>query len=204
MLTPRQNTQADAVYDALVGEESRITTKMRDLETASGGKLVGLEFRIKGRDRFKEKLAKMVANNPNASVATLATRIHDGVRYTMTFDTADYAERVSRTMSQAERAGFEKDTVKNSWDEPAYKGVNTRWRDRASGYLLELQFHTPESFAAKQRTHAAYEKISNPQTPAPEVSRLERFCATVTRGIPVPPGWKTIRQYQIKGEVHRD
>ena len=47
------------------------------------------------------------------------------------------------------------------WDGDEYKGINSRWRDRvATGQAFEVQFHTPESWDAKQKTHDTYEKIS--------------------------------------------
>jgi hypothetical protein len=41
----------------------------------------------------------------------------------------------------------------NYWGDPEYKGINTRWITR-QGQRFEVQFHTPESFHAKQQvTH---------------------------------------------------
>ncbi len=55
---------------------------------------------------------------------------------------------------------------KNSWGNLEYKGINTRWVTRG-GQRFEVQFHTPESFHAKQNiTHVSYERIRNPLTSA--------------------------------------
>ena len=43
-----------------------------------------------------------------------------------------------------------------------YKGINTRWVTQ-EGQRFEVQFHTSESFHAKQNvTHDAYERLRNP------------------------------------------
>ena len=42
---------------------------------------------------------------------------------------------------------------KNHWrDDPEYKGINTRWIT-PEGQRFEVQFHTAESFHAKQQSH---------------------------------------------------
>ena len=54
---------------------------------------------------------------------------------------------------------------KNHWrDDLEYKGINTRWVT-PEGQRFEVQFHTAESFHAKQQiTHKAYERVRNPLT----------------------------------------
>ena len=48
-----------------------------------------------------------------------------------------------------ESLGYEMYQSKNSWDDAEYKGINTRWVT-PEGQRFEVQFHTPESFHAKQ------------------------------------------------------
>ena len=45
------------------------------------------------------------------------------------------------------------DPHRNLWHEAAYEGINTSWRSPETGQPVEVQFHTPESFDIKQRTH---------------------------------------------------
>ncbi len=37
------------------------------------------------------------------------------------------------------------------------KGINTTWLDHETGRQFEIQYHTPESLAATERTHGIYE-----------------------------------------------
>ena len=49
--------------------------------------------------------------------------------------------------------------VKNTWPnkEAAYKGINVKLIS-PDGKKMEMQFHTPESLAMKEKTHLLYEK----------------------------------------------
>ena len=66
--------------------------------------------------------------------------------------------------------------------------MNSRWRDDASGQVFEVQFHTPQSWGAKQTTHDAYEKMAAPTTPPEEVARLQAYQREVTASVEIPPG----------------
>lgn len=94
----------------------------------------------------------------------IADRIPDAVRYTYQFDAADYARGYQDVCSHLGSEGYTLVRSTNTWDSPDYKGINTRW-STPEGPLFEVQFHTPDSFAAKQETHELYEKIRDPQTP---------------------------------------
>ncbi len=165
---------------------------MHDFVRVFGGALVGLNFRLKEADRFKEKLAKMILDRPDRSVGALADSIHDGIRYTMTFETATYKQRVQEVCRRLSEAGCQRVILKNSWGSDQYKGINSRWRDPASGQFFELQFHTPESWAAKQQTHDMYQRLEDPRTSAIERKELRDWQRKISSRIPIPPGWEGI------------
>jgi hypothetical protein len=76
--------------------------------------------------------------------------------------------------------------AKNHWNDSQYKGINTRWLT-PQGQLFEVQFHTAESYHAKQEvTHKAYERIRNPLTSRAEIAELEKFQQEVSSWIPAP------------------
>ncbi len=61
---------------------------------------------------------------------------------------------------KGENLGYEMCQSRNSWDDAEYKGINTR-RVTGGGQRFEVQFHTPESFHARQYvTHGAYERTA--------------------------------------------
>ena len=48
-----------------------------------GPELVGLEFRSKGEDRLKEKVAESLQRRPDAEPEESVRSINDGIRYTV-------------------------------------------------------------------------------------------------------------------------
>jgi hypothetical protein len=158
------------------------------------------KFALKGIDRFKEKFAKLIERYSGESPEKLVAKIHDGIRYTFLSDTTSYVRSVWETTEKLQDHGFELILRSNDWGEPEYKGVNTRWRDPDSGLLFEVQLHTHQSWAAKQRTHDAYEKINDTRTPVAEVERARKFQQEISGQVPLPPGWETIPDYPKEDE----
>jgi hypothetical protein len=88
--------------------------------------------------------------------------------------------------------------VRNSWNDQEYKGINTRWRTLDGG-LFEVQFHTPESFEAKQLTHKAYESLRSPGVSKAVRRKLENFQREVSMCIPEPDGVEEVLNYRKEG-----
>ena len=82
------------------------------------------------------------------------------------------------------------------WQDPFYRGVNTRWADPASGQLFEVQFHTPRSLEAKEFTHTAYEMRTDPGVSTDEKLRLAAREREINAAVPVPPGALDIAPYR--------
>jgi hypothetical protein len=151
--------------------------------------LAGLEYRLKGEDRLKEKVAERLQLRPELSPSQVLSAMPDAVRFTFVYPAERYADGVRADLTRLRAEGFElADPPKNSWMAGQYKGINSRWQDPESGQLFELQFHTRASFEAKQLTHAAYERIRSPETSDDERAELEDFQRQVGENIPIPPG----------------
>jgi len=153
-------------------------------------------FALKSADRFKEKFAKLVQRYPGEDPEKLVNEIHDGIRYTFLSDTADYVAGVGEATQKLHSQGFDLIARTSKWADTEYKGINTRWRDPKSGLLFEVQFHTPESLDAKQRTHQAYEKINDLRTPVKEIERLRLYQREVSAQVPLPAAWQSIPDYR--------
>jgi hypothetical protein len=157
------------------------------------------KFALKSPNRFKEKLAKMVERRPGTSVEDLADEISDGIRYTFLFDPDHYADQTQKVCSGLSNNGYELIRLGNRWGGDEYKGINSRWSDPTSGQQFEVQFHTPASWEAKQKTHEAYEKIDNPETPVDEVEKLRSYQRSISDSLEVPSHWDDIRDYRKPG-----
>ena len=86
-------------------------------------------------------------------------------------------------------------TLKNSWSDDQYKGINSQWIEPDTGQRFEVQFHTRISFEAKQLTHPAYERLRTKQADVFEELVLEAFQKKVTADVSVPPGAADIPDY---------
>ncbi|HEY4700486.1 MAG TPA: hypothetical protein VIH64_01275 [Streptosporangiaceae bacterium] len=184
----------DGTYDG-----RGLTPALRRVEAQLGhGTLIPdtEKFALKSPDRFKEKLAKMIERRPDLSVGELANEIHDGIRYTFIFDPAHYTDQTQRACSSLIGDGYELTRLANRWDGEEYKGVNSRWHDPHTGQSFEVQFHTPQSWEAKQQTHETYERIDNPDTPVGDVERLRAYQQSVSSSLEIPDRWNEIRDYR--------
>ena len=157
---------ADVIGQLREGEPP-ISADMRtaERENTCGGRLEGFEFRLKGEKRLNEKVAEGLAiSTPDATPAQVLRLVPDGIRYTFCFPREAYTRGYYDIKERLQNDGHEMYLSKNSWGSPEYKGINTRWVT-PQGQRFEVQFHTPESFHAKQDvTHGSYERIRNPLT----------------------------------------
>jgi hypothetical protein len=211
-LGPEANRVADeglAVRRAAEGRDAEgnyggagLTPGMRRVEAElEHGTLVPdtEKLALKSPDRFKEKLAKMIERYPGRPCEELVSAIHDGVRYTFLFPAEYYTASVAAVTQALRDRGHDLEIRRPSWGEEDYRGVNSRWCDTGSGILFEVQFHTPESWEAKQKTHDIYEKLCDTRITPREREQLEDQQWLIFAAIPVPPGAENITHY-VKGQ----
>jgi len=170
--------------------ETIITPAMHRIEAEDPGRhLAGLDHRLKGEDRLKEKVARTLEEQPGLTARQALSGVPDAVRFTFCYTHEHYSAGVGADLNRLTARGFElAKPLKNSWSSDQYKGINTQWREPGTGQLFEVQFHTSASFEAKQLTHRAYERIRNPQTSDAELDELEDFQRQACGKIPIPPG----------------
>jgi hypothetical protein len=200
-LDAEQHAQAKEVIAMVKAREGKLTENLSavDRDPSCTGRLVGLEHRLKGEDRLKEKIAEIHKRMPDRSIGDIVRDIPDAIRYTFCFELENYAAGYRQIVERMERSGYIMIYSKNHWrDDPEYKGINTRWVTE-DGQLFEVQLHTAESLHAKQQvTHWAYERLRNPLTSADERCELRSFQREVCSWIPVPEGAEAIPDYYRK------
>ena len=177
-------------------EEHVVTPAMRRIESEDPDRhLVGLDHRLKGKDRLTEKVTEAMTERSRSATEAFAT-VKDAIRYTFQYPIDHYAGGVRADCERLKDAGFQPVDLKNSWPDEEYKGINSRWRAPESGQLFEVQFHTQDSFEAKQLTHAAYEKLRHPATSKAEQDDLAEYQRSVSSRIPIPPSATDIPGYR--------
>jgi hypothetical protein len=182
--------------------EKAVTEHMTEAEreNACGGWLAGLEFCRKGEDRLKEKIADELGITPAMKPDDAIRKLHDAIRYTFCFESTNYSDGYWDVKQRLEARDYRMVYSKNHWrDDPEYKGINTRWIT-PEGQRFEVQFHTKESFHAKQEvTHSSYERIRNLLTPDGERGELEAFQRELCSWITTPEGAREIPDHRMKG-----
>ena len=191
-----ENLVSDHAKARVEGIEKQSTPVLLNIKAeTAGAEMVGFKFRLKGDERFKEKIANELRAKPERSISAISENMPDALRYTYQFENDRYTSGYWDTHNRLMENGYSLDFRRNSWNNSQYKGLNTRWRT-PEGQLVEIQFHTPESFAAKQLTHKAYERIRSPATSDLERDDLYAFQAEVSAYILLPDGALTIPDYR--------
>ena len=210
-LLPDRSRIADSVIEKCRGVEGRdvngkygehgLTPAMWRVEAnLEHGQLVeGTEkYALKSPDRFKEKLAKLISDEPDCDTQELASRINDGIRYTFCYADDRYSSGVMEVLEAMTTAGFELYERKNAWADHAksYKGVNSTWLDPDSGLRFEVQVHTRASWEAKQESHREYEIIESLRATPEEKMKARDRQDRVFAEVPVPPNARHIPSYR--------
>jgi hypothetical protein len=200
VLDPADNSRVESACDRIAQrEQDKISPALRAAESEDPDRhLIGFEYRLKGRDRIKEKVYGTV-NDFDRSPEQAVSLVPDAIRYTFQYREARYTQGVRTDIERLKDQGFELDKLKNSWSDEQYKGINSQWIEPDTGQRFEVQFHTRISFEAKQLTHGAYERLRSRQPDAFEQMVLEAFQKKVTGEVPIPPGADGIPDYPQRG-----
>jgi len=208
-LTPDECQIADEALNRIRTAEGRnvfgsyghsgLTPAMRRLEAQleRGQLLPDTESSaLKPADLFKQRLADLIQRHPDKPAEELSYEVHDGIRYVYIFEAEHYADATLQVHSRLKGQGFELEVRTNSWRNPEYKGINTRWRDPAHDIVFEVQFHTPQSWDARQQADASHQKITDAATMPAERGRLRALRAEASAAIPIPPRCTAIPDYR--------
>ncbi|MEV6714064.1 hypothetical protein AB0M48_18730 [Lentzea sp. NPDC051208] len=196
-------TDATKVFrDAAVKAEVKITEKLKDLvQEVPTGRLEGLSKSVKELDSLRRKVAGKITFEPD--VNQILPWINDSVRYTIVLDDAAYVTGVESAITKME-AVFDKVEVKNAWLKSAgvneYKGINTTWRDRVTGHLFEMQFHTESSLLAKTIEHPWYQLTRVPGLTQLEADFARAQSALLFADVKVLPAYLNIPEFTWVGK----
>lgn len=171
--------------------EPTITADINNIATKAGGKLVGLENRLKSPSSIKRKIEAEVADGFSKSLSL--NKIRDAIRYTTVFKEGDFVTRYKAMQYLLAIKGYKTIIVKNTWkNDSAYKGVNT-FIQNEDGDVFEMQYHTQQSFDLKNGLlHKLYERFRDPKTPFHEKEKLLLEMRKLSSKIKVPKGIELI------------
>lgn len=140
-----------------------------------GGKLEGLEYKIKSVDSIKEKLIKNTMN------------IKDSLRFSSITNKEHIVQHYFNSIDELKKKGYNIVAVKNSWLQKSnsYKGININLAK--DDFIFEIQFHTPESFDMKHNIlHDSYEKYRRLDHNSLEARKLNKKMQMLSNGLVKP------------------
>lgn len=190
-LTKRQRAQLLAweLLGRADGAEPLVTADMKALEQGST-RLQGLEYRIKGEDSLVRKILAD-ADEGQVSLDQAAAEISDVLRYTLICPDDAYSQEVPAAIAQLTARGYTLTKFRNAWGGKFYQGVNVQLMS-SEGVRVELQFHTPQSFAIKQASHEVYEIRRSPVSTPEQVAEATRRSIEYNAQVSVPVGARAI------------
>ncbi len=148
--------------------EPAVTEDMRGIERM-GACLIGLKYRIKSFQSLSQKIYRE-AKAAGVSLKEVASRITDVLRYTVVAVPTRYAHLVTKAITYLEARGYAVVEFHNAWGGRFYQGVNVHFVS-PEGMRVEVQFHTPQSFAIKQASHEVYEIRRSASATPEEIER---------------------------------
>lgn len=122
---------------------------------ARGGRLQGLRRALKSPASLDRKIREKRLR----TVGEVRSAVFDVLRFTVTFPETAYAARAYRMLAQlVARAHWKIVRFRNFWRcGDGYNGINCVLKtDR--GIHVEVQIHTPQSYAKKRATHRSYKR----------------------------------------------
>lgn len=155
-----------AIYNKACQSEPRITALVSDITQKNGGKLEGLEYRLKTPKSIYEKAYQREEK-------ILVSEMKDLVRYTAIYSPDKLAEATDSSIKEFKKRGYKVYKIKNTWNDDfnPYKGINTVLFGK-DNQPFEMQFHTPESWDIKDKMHKMYEEWRVLKETSPEAIKL--------------------------------
>ncbi len=151
----------------------------------------GLQYRLKERSTMRDKIARK-SEAKGTTVEEEAAAINDALRFTAILDPDVYIATAESVIEQLKSRGYEPTVIKNSWmKNDDYSGVNTTLR-APDGSLIELQFHTDDSWFTKDTTHADYEIADNRDGKRTLKEQRDAFARMAAQwdSVEQPKGWE--------------
>ena len=189
----KAKAQSEALIEDAEKAEATRTKALVDLVASTGGEMIGLEYRLKS----DESLTRKIFDRAEASgqpPEEVAKEMKDVLRYTTVFKPEAYVAGVQETVAKLLSSGHKKVKFKNTWgNATGYLGINAVFAT-PEGAMFELQFHTADSFHAKDKgTHALYEEQRRLPVDSPRYAELEELQQDVFDQVTRPEGAEKLK-----------
>ena len=175
-------------YNEAHEKEPEITELVKSVAAEAKMGLAGLEWRIKRKDTYLEKIERKY------SAAGNKFEIKDIIRYTMIGIPEELSQKTLEVIAKFESKGYTLVKLKNTWvdKENPYNGINVTLKD-PDGQCFEIQFHTSESYMVKDKMHKDYETWRKMDKSTEEAKKLRREMFEQSQNMKIPDGIEKVR-----------
>lgn len=187
---------AQIKYNNAKTTEPNVTNSLKNLEDSSS-KLVGLDHKLKTVESLERKI-RSDAIADNISLEEASEKISDSLRYTLEISDINYTKKVSDTLKELESQGYKIDKFKNTWGEELYQGININLTT-PDGVKMELQFHTADSFYAKELNHEWYDIARSDTATLEEIDNANAIMKANQTKVNIPKEIKGLKLDDILG-----
>jgi hypothetical protein len=178
---------ADEVADRSERAERDVTPAVRNVVESAGGRMDGLEYRLKTRESIKSKIRRKQEKYPGLPANRAGEKVLDGLRYTAVLPDEGYVQGIHDTLDKLGAVGFHAQETKNFWGQgDDYDGFHAILRGPDSA-AVELQFHTEGSLGAKNKLHGLFAQFRDSHD-SKERYQLWQKMRAITGAVPEPPG----------------
>ena len=197
--SPRAHQVARDRYIRSVNMEHKITPILQEAAAKTNGTMKGLDFRLKTEESAADKIYRrsLISRRPMEGVP-----IHDMNRYTMVYSHDQMVDSVYKTVDDLHSKGWDLKIGKNYYERGQdYHGENCVFKNK-DGDEFELQFHTPNGFDIKMKTHMTFEKFrALPATATEERKALLNEMVSLADSDPPPRGWEQLPGMKVHKQV---
>ncbi|QKD86028.1 hypothetical protein XAV_05885 [Xanthomonas axonopodis pv. vasculorum] len=179
--------------------EPQVTDMLKRVAARHGGQLAGTQHQLKSYGSLQEKLKQRVALKKQ-TLEEAAAGVNDALRYSVVLQPQDFTAGLRAMLAALDDQGHARVKLTNQFTAypPSFKAINVTLRS-PEGALWEIQFHTPETFALKERFHDLYKRThalalggaSRAEQRTLQAPALEAF-----KRVASPPGCEEIDDWQ--------
>jgi hypothetical protein len=179
------------LHNAAVETEPVVTEILQRLAEDNGGRMEGLQYRLKGVTGIRDKIVRKRKARGTTNEQE-AAKINDALRYTAIISPATYTETIQSMFDELGALGYEPTEITNTWPKgDDYSGVNATLK-APNGTLIELQFHTDDSFFTKSDIHADYDIARDEDADLADREAAYQRMAARWDDVEQPKGWETL------------
>lgn len=197
---------ARELYAQAEVREPAVTSDVMNAVSAAGGKMYGLQYRLKQPTSLAAKIGAD-ATEKGLTFNEAANGIKDTIRYTSIADNDNFVDAYNKTKAALEGQGYEEVKCKNYFEDyqngkVMHKAVQSTYAT-PDGFEFELQFQTPESQTAKELKIPIYEERRSAGLTEERKQELEDAMRDLAEQVPYPKDIETIQAHS-KGVKHSD